>query len=120
MAKSGFTYRPGSIERVLETDPRAATYMAAKCEEVVEVAKAIFLKAQRSDNEGRTSEYTPPKYINSFRTERLRRVRGLAWIIRNTDPGATLVEYGAHAGGTTFVLRYKPMTRAMEIVGGVE
>jgi hypothetical protein len=109
---------PGALDAILATDPRADELVKSKAVEVMEAAKAVFLARQRSDNEERKSEFTPPKYISSFEVNKISRLRGLAWEVRNTDPGATLVEYGAQAGGRTYVLRYKPLTVGLEIVGG--
>lgn len=111
---------PGALELILEIDPRANAAVRAIAQELMDTAKVVFLARQRADNESRTSEFTPPKYINSFQINKLKRLRGVAWEVRNIDPGATLVEYGAHAGGQTFVLRYKPLTVALEIIGGMQ
>jgi hypothetical protein len=80
-------------------------------------ARAAFVAKQVSTNEGRLSATTPPKYMLSFRTERVKRARSLSWIAKNTDPAAAWVEYGAHAGGRTFVLRYRPYGTALRIMG---
>ncbi len=120
MAGSSIKIYPGALGIILETDPRAAALMQAVAEEIQQTALAVFLARQRADNEDRTSEFTPPKYAMSFSNKRLARIRGLAWEVRNSDPGAMLVEYGAQAGGRTFVLRYKPLTVALEIVGGIQ
>jgi len=105
-----------AVYRCLDIDPRANEYVRAKAEEIKRVAIAYFESVQVSDNEWRLSETTPPKYVASFKLRRIKTVRAFKWRVINDDPGALFVEYGAHAGGRTFVLRYKPMTRALDIV----
>lgn len=107
-----------AIYRCLETDPRADEYVHAKAEEIKHTAQAVFISRQRDDNEWRLSETTPPKYLASFKLRRIKTVRAFKWRLINDDPGAIFVEYGAHAGGRTFVLRYKPMTTALGIAAG--
>ena len=105
-----------ALWRVIETDPRAAAAIRHIAEEIQAAAILVFVKSQRWDNEDRTSETTPPKYLKSFSNKRLKRIRGLAWEVRNSDPSAVWVEFGAHAGGNTFVLRYRPLGRGLDIV----
>ncbi len=92
------------------------TYARGKAIEVTEVAKSVFNRRQRRDNEDRTSETTPPKYVESFYVER----RGNFWVAGNEDPAALWVEFGAHAGGETPVLKYRPITTAIEILAADE
>jgi hypothetical protein len=108
-----------ALERLTLEDPRARAYIQERAQAIVDVAKADFERQQRHDNELRTSETTPPKYLEEFQVEVYPSEEGLKFRILNTDPAASWVEYGAHAGGKTFVLRYKPMTHAVEIVSGV-
>ncbi len=108
---------PGAFDRIIRTDPRTELMCRAAAADVIDQAKHVFELAQRHDNEARTSEFTPPKYALSFRLRKIRAAKhGFAWQATNDDPGAMLVEYGAHAGGRTFVLRYKPLTRGLDIV----
>lgn len=79
-------------------------------------AKLVFESFEHKDNELDLSEFTPPKYVRSFKItySRLTFITKMA----NTDPGWYLVEWGAHpGGGHTRVLRYKPLTRSLIIVG---
>jgi len=115
--RSGVEIRPGAIEEIVRTSPVAEAMVKGAAEAIVAAAKADFLRQQRADNEWRTSEFTPPKYFNSFGVRKINHARKLVYQAYNNDPGAMLVEYGAHAGGVTFVLRYKPLTHATEIVG---
>lgn len=117
-----FTYRPvpGALNKIVATDPRTAALCRRAAHEVVAAAKVVFNVQQRHDNENRTSEYTPPKYINSFGVRRVPALSagGFAYWAYNDDPGWALVEYGAHPGGNpdVFVLRYRPLARGLDIV----
>lgn len=63
----------------------------------------------------RSSETSPPRYAASFRIER----RGAKWILKNIDPGALWVEFGALAGGTTPVLKYRVFAKTVDsMIGG--
>lgn len=109
------------LEKVTDRDPRLSMLMSAKCEEIIQLAKGHFLVVQRSDNEWRLSETTPPKYIDSFKKVKFRRgfvkgKPGFKWRVVNVDPAAVWVEYGAHAGGKTPVLGYRPLTVALSAV----
>jgi hypothetical protein len=77
---------------------------------IAERAKVVFQSIERKDNEWRISETTPPDYAKSFKVFKLRQAR---YIVANTDPAAIWVEYGAHAGGRTYVLGYKPLTKGL-------
>lgn len=110
---------PGAFRKILDTSPQLDGMLHARALEILEEAKRIFNIQQRHDNEWRTSETTPPKYIQSFRLRRVRNLRaGPGYRVINDDPGALWVEFGAHAGGKTFVLKYRPLGRALTIVGG--
>jgi hypothetical protein len=50
-------------------------------------------------------------YENAFETKQYH-VNGV--VLTNTDPKANWVEFGAHAGGKTPVLNYRPLTTAMD------
>lgn len=119
---TSFTYRPipGALDKIIATDPRTAQLCRRVAHEVVVEAKIVFNTRQRHDNEHRTSEYTPPKYIDSFGVRRVPAASagGFAYHAYNDDPGWALVEYGAHPGGNpdVFVLRYRPLARALDIV----
>lgn len=110
---------PAALQKIIETDPRCSEFVKHKAQMIVDAAKAVFNAQQRHDNEERTSENTPPKYIESFFLRKVRRPKGFSWQAVNGDPGWHFVEYGAHAGGQTFVLRYRPLGRALDIVGSV-
>lgn len=115
-----FKYIPGSLQLVLKTDPRADAYTKRKAVEITEAAKADFIRQQRKDNEWRISETTPPKYIGSFGVRKVATDNGVRYDAYNDDPAVIWIEYGAHAGGETPVLRYKPLTHGLEFVAGME
>lgn len=115
-----FKYYPGAIELIVKTDPRASALVEAKAVEVMEAAKLDFDRQQRHDNEWRLSETTPPKYIESFGVREVENPDGVSFQAYNDDPAAHLVEYGAHAGGRTPVLRYHPLLHGLEEVGGTQ
>lgn len=94
--------------------PGYDAYGRSRCEVLQKTATSVFQAKQRHDNEWRTSETTPPKYLASWKILRV----GNTFLLVNRDPAALWVEYGAHAGGETRVLGYKPLTTALEIVAG--
>ena len=104
----------GALHRIAADSPRLDALVAEKAREGVRLAKEAFELAQRHDNEFRTwrlSETTPPKYIGSFFT---RRISNGVHQYGNDDPGWVWVEYGAHAGGETEVLDYRPLGKSLD------
>lgn len=99
-------------------DYRYEAYALSIGEQIRSAAKVAFVVRNRPDNEWRTSETTPPKYLNSFHV-RFYRARKLLRVY-NDDPAWNLVEWGSHPGGNpaNFVLRYKPLTRGFLAVAG--
>lgn len=76
----------------------------------IETARAVFFSFSKHED-------TPPiEYPNSFKLKRVRQglIRGVR--ISNTDPTAEWVEFGAHAGGTTPVLKYRVFGRTADIL----
>lgn len=100
-------------------DKRYEAYAMSVGAQLRAAAITIFESQDVKGNEWRTSETTPPKYISSFRTRYTRATKIMRF--SNEDPAWHLVEWGAHPGGNpdTFVLRYKPLTRALIMVGTV-
>lgn len=98
---------------IVRNSPEAERFAYKIARRIADDAIAIFITANRKDNEWRLSETTPPKYIASFRLAWHREL--LRYTITNIDPGWHFVEYGAHAGGKTFVLRYRPMAKALDL-----
>ena len=107
---------PGALNTILQTDPRADAYVKSRARLITLAAAADFERQQVQRNEWRISETTPPKYIKSFGLRKIHRAIGLLWQAYNDDPAAMWVEYGAQAGGVTYVLRYKPLTHGLDIV----
>lgn len=107
---------PGAFDRIINTSPRADALVKSKAEAVIKAAIGIFDAQQKLGNELDLSENSPPRYRQSFRLQKTRRKARLAWQAVNVDPGWNLVEYGAHAGGKTFVLRYRPLGRGLDAV----
>lgn len=102
------------LRTVVDTSPRLNAILSGNAHGIASKAHAVFQARQRVDNEWRTSETTPPKYIFSFRVDRITFSGGVyTWVARNVDPAAAWVEYGAHAGGRTAVLRYHPFQIAV-------
>jgi hypothetical protein len=97
------------INRALSS-PGCDAVVRAHAIRIMERAKLAFYSVQRKDNEFRLSETSPPDYIKSFKVYKVRAAR---YIVANTDPAAIWVEYGAHAGGRTFVLGYRPLTKGL-------
>lgn len=98
------------LRHVIFNAPGLDPLLKKKADQLISRAKRIYIQIEVKGNEWRTSETTPPKYLQSFKALRLARGK---WVVKVTDPGAIWVEYGAHAGGITPVLGYKPLTKAL-------
>ena len=105
------------LRMVADTSPELSREVREKAQGISIKAQAVFRARQHMSNEWRLSETTPPKYIRSFKLERLQKAKGYSWVVVNTDPAAAWIEYGAHAGGRTFVLRYYPLKTALFMQG---
>jgi len=116
-AKAHINWNTAKLKFVLQKDMRYAAYLHHVAAEIRDAAILVFVKSQIATNEAETSEYTPPKYLASFRIRVYH--EALKAQMANVDPGWVLVEWGAHPGGDqgTTVLRYKPLTRGLLIVG---
>jgi len=80
------------------------------------VAMLVFTTEEKKTNEGRTSEFSPPKYISEFRVSYYRETRRLE--VANDDPGWWIVEFGAHPGGNprAYIRPMKPLRRGLMAV----
>lgn len=58
-----------------------------------------------------------PYYISSFHIVPVRGKDIKGFRFSNTDPTWLWIEFGAHAGGKTKILRYKPITTALQEMG---
>lgn len=95
--------------QVLNTTGRYEKYAKGQLERLRELAIDVF-REREVGGPWRPSETSPPKYVEVFV---LRKV-GLNYRLVNRDPGANWVEWGAHAGGVTPVLKYAPMRTALD------
>lgn len=102
-----------AVRAAAVSSPGYHAFAVSRAEALKDAATAVFNSAELKHNQWRTSETTPPRYLQSWKIER----EGDDIWLTNEDPAAMWVEFGAHAGGETPVLRYKPLTRALEIVG---
>lgn len=76
--------------------------------EAIVLAKSIFAAHSRHES-------TPPTlYAQSFKLRRVRRGLARAVQVYNDDPTAEWVEFGAHAGGKTPVLKYRILGRTFD------
>lgn len=117
MAKVRVEVDEAKLYGVAAESPKLDQLMYKNAVEISAKAQAIFNARQVKTNEWRMSETTPPKYVRSFKVQKLSRIKGYSWAVVNTDPASVWVEYGAHAGGRTFVLRYYPLKNALRAQG---
>lgn len=101
------------MDAYLSESPRLNHYVRSMAMEINARAAAHFILFNIKTNEGRVSETTPPKYAASFVVRKIDRARRVAYEARNNDRAAAWVEYGAHAGGVTLVLKYSPYRVAL-------
>lgn len=87
--------------------------LEAKGHEAIFVAQSIFEASSRHED-------TPPVFYNrSFKLRHVRRALIKAVQVVNDDRTAEWVEFGAHAGGETPVLKYRILGRtfdALEVI----
>lgn len=91
-------------QKVLERD----------ADKLIEKARFIYLRRAKHPNT------VAPFYASSFskKMTQLKKMKG--WRVSNTDPTWIWIEFGAHAGGRTPILKYRPMGRAIdEMSGGI-
>lgn len=117
MAEAKISLNRAAVQRVADNSQRLDKMLATVAEKIVAAAKADFVRQNRGDNELRTSETTPPKYMASFYVEKF---QDGEWRAGNKDPAWKFVEFGAHAGGNpnNFVLRYRPLGHGFDAVAG--
>jgi hypothetical protein len=96
---------------VAYTSPQLHHLVYDRLDEIEAEAKRIFSLRRKLDGHN-DSETSPPSYVMSFRKRRMAK----SWRLLNIDPGAMWVEFGAHAGGKEFVLGYRPMGIALDVV----
>ena len=109
---------PDGWQKILD-GAKVQADLAVVAEQLNEVAKGVFLSQSEGDSEA------PVYYVQSFNVRRVRHTptpnplyqegkRGVA--ASNNDRTAEWVEFGAHAGGKTPVLKYRVFGKAMDIL----
>lgn len=102
------------FEEELLNDSRMHLALRAKAEEFIAVAREQF--TFREHHRGR-----PPVFYNeSFEIRVTERNRIPLYRIANTDETAIWVEFGAHAGGRTPVLKYRIFGTTADILEAFE
>lgn len=87
-------------------DAEVRAYLEAKGHEFIEVAQGIFAASSKRED-------TPPVlYPDSFFVDQT--ASGVR--VGNNDRTAEWVEFGAHAGGKTAVLRYRVLGRTLDVL----
>jgi hypothetical protein len=103
---------------ILKKSPQAEAYILKITRRLEQHAIAIFLSSSKHSNdalpEGFEGHHSMERYVSQFRITYHR--DQLKATLTNHDAGWNLIEYGGHAGGKTFVLRYRPMGRALEMM----
>lgn len=110
------TYKNGYIQddypgyNVLLNSPLVQFRLEALGEEFIQVAKGVFQAHDKGE------DTLPVTYNNSFGIRHVHRLLIEAIQVYNDDPTAEWVEFGAHAGGKTRVLRYRVFGRTADIL----
>lgn len=106
----------GAVVRAFNNEKTEAV-LRAKMEVIRGMAVTIFESQARH-----THLPTLPTYVSSFRIDKIRGRFGTGYVLQNTDPAAFWVEYGAYLAHPTHarILRYKPLSRAIDAVGGLD
>jgi len=110
------TYKNGYIEdRLLfETEllngPEVQIHLHLLGEEFIAVASLIYEASSKHDPDA------PPRYNESWSIKDVHHFMVEAIQVYNSDPTAEWVEFGAHAGGTTRVLKYRVLGRAADVM----
>lgn len=105
-----FAVSQTQLNKLLDESPKLEKLLHKVSERIVENAIAIFTSSSKWDNENRVSNWTPPKYISSFRLEKRQR----AYRVVNDDPGWYVVEFGAHSHERENVPKMRPLGRAFD------
>lgn len=97
--------------QVINTTGKYERYAKHQMERLRELAIEVF-EEQEVPGPRRESNTSPPWYVEVFVIRKI----GLNFRLVNRDPGAQWVEWGAHAGGVTPILKYKPMRTALNLL----
>lgn len=107
------------LEDVMWDSQELNELLKAKAQEINEIAADIYLVQKVKTREVPSKDTPPSRYIDSFKTKRVNMLnsrKSYEWIAFNDDPQASWIEFGAHAGGKTLVLKYRPYGRAVDIL----
>ena len=94
----------------LLNSPQMMILLRLKGEEFIAVALEIYTASSRHD------ATAPVFYAQRFGIREVHHLLVQAIEVYNDDPTAEWVEFGAHAGGKTPVLRYRPLGRAADVL----
>lgn len=106
-ARSKVKINRSAIDKILIL-PQAQAVLARKAREINNEARQWFVLLSRGESQ------PPIFYVSSFKVRRVFNGRRFVWQAYNDDPTALWVEFGAHAGGKTPILRYRPYGKALE------
>lgn len=111
--KIRFLTAPLQIRKAFDS-PRTDAVLYSKAVQIKGMAILIFESRVKH-----THPVTLPAYVSSFRINRVRGLLSNKFRVENTDPAAFWVEFGAylHVDGHATILRYKPLTRAIDAIG---
>lgn len=100
---------------VIARTPEVQEFTFKVCERLKAKAQEIF----RSQVLHTHPVTVPPYEFSFFIRKTVDRKGGANFIVGNNDPAAVMVEFGAHpGGGSTEVLAYHPLGRAMDSMEG--
>lgn len=111
-------FHRGRIRKVLATDPHIGSETRRHAEDVIDRARKIYLSQEKgttSLTDDRGISGPGELYENSFE---VRAGKDNSAVALNRAKTASWVELGARAGGTTKVLRYRPLRMAVDEMAG--
>lgn len=109
--KNGFIKDDANADLKLLNHPDLYVHLQEVGLEFIEIAIGVYEARTHHDPEDPAPEYATSFTLNDIYMGLIHAIE-----VRNTDQRAEWVEFGAHAGGKTLVLRYKPMTTAADIL----
>lgn len=95
--------------QVINTTGKYEKYARGQLLKMKAFAIEVYLERE-AGGPWRPSNTSPPKYVEVFVIRKV----GMNYRLVNRDPGANWVEWGAHAGGVTPILKYAPMRTALD------
>lgn len=97
-------------QNLILNGPGVQSALHALGEEFISVAVSLFEATEKGE------DTAPTFYTESFDIKEVHRGLVEAIQIYNEDPTAEWVEFGAHAGGKTRVLRYRILGRTADVM----